>query len=285
MCSASMSSRVCATIVVLNCATLAFRLSHRSPIKHENSAAARISAKSTTMRRTTAGWRTLTATSRPPGSVARCSCAIEPLANGFGSKASNASASGAPHAASTSRLVWPKPWVGACEWRRESAAHSRSGKMSGRHDAHWPHLMNAVPAVASADVSIGNHTRLRKNGHGHARSAVSSTGRKTTRSTRARASSVSGPGGRSSTSPASSRPPSTERSGGGRPRAARRTTPSAAFAATTYLAASDGLMLRSSDGSTGRSADALKRPTRSSVAIDRSILPRSRSSSSRLLRC
>ena len=66
----------------------------------------------------------------------------------------------------------------ACECSRESAAHSGSGKMSGRHDAHWPHLMKAVPAVASADVSIGNHTRLRKKGHSHATSAVSSTGRK-----------------------------------------------------------------------------------------------------------
>ena len=37
-------------------------------------------------------------------------------------RGSKASASGAPHAASTSRLVWPKPWVGACEWRRERSA-------------------------------------------------------------------------------------------------------------------------------------------------------------------
>ena len=59
MCSASMSSRVCATIVVAELRDARLRpLSHRRPIKHENSAAARISAKSTTMRRTTAGWRT-----------------------------------------------------------------------------------------------------------------------------------------------------------------------------------------------------------------------------------
>ena len=214
-CSASISRRVCATIVEENCETDAFRLSQRSPgTRALKSASMSISAKSVRIRSTTFGWRTLTASGWPRASVARCICAIEPEANGSSSNDAKAASTGLPIAVSTSRRVWDQPCLGACEWSSERTAHSRSGKTSGRVDAHCPHLMKAVPALASAIFTSGNQTRSRKVRQYRATRAVSTVGRKMSRSTMARVNSCHGPGGLLSTRPASSCWPSSSRRGG-----------------------------------------------------------------------
>jgi hypothetical protein len=188
-------------------------------------------AKSVTIRETTFGWRTLTATSRPC-SVARWICAIDPEASGFSSKDSKPSLSGTPSAASTSRLVYGKSCTGALEWSWASWAQRASGNMSGRHAAHCPHLMKAVPALARQLFTSQNQTLVRNGLMRSAIGAVNHIGRNMKKRVRPRATSAPGPGGDSSTSIASSRAPSTSRRGGGRPRsvalrASARLTPDA----------------------------------------------------------
>ena len=219
-----------------------------------------MSVKSVTMRSTTRGWRTLTATSRPPR-VARCTCAIEPDASARGSNRSKTASKGAPRACSTSRRLYANECSGARECSSPSSAQRRSGNMSGRTAAHWPHLMNAVPAEASARVTSQNHTRRRKGPSSAASGAVSSTGRKRSISASARMKRATGPGGASSTSAASSRAPSTERSGGGKPRATRLATTVPAPPASTMRRIWRG---ESSGGSPSR-ADHVPAGTRSNT--------------------
>mmetsp|Transcript_15699 Transcript_15699/g.44046 ORF Transcript_15699/g.44046 Transcript_15699/m.44046 type:complete len:348 (+) Transcript_15699:1503-2546(+) len=215
-CSASMSSLVCATIVPENCETDAFR-----PLRPKTlarmSATPRMRMKSVTICLTTLGCLTLTATSRPRY-LARCTCAMEPDASGCRSNDSKHSSSGfPPSASSTAALVWLKRCRGAWEWSRESAAHRLVGNTSGLHDAHCPHLMNAVPALASDEVTIAYHTFSRNGGRMNASHESRMGGRKMTSSRSARTVSPSAPGGAWSTSCASSLCPMIGRSGGGRP--------------------------------------------------------------------
>mmetsp|Transcript_18539 Transcript_18539/g.56182 ORF Transcript_18539/g.56182 Transcript_18539/m.56182 type:complete len:259 (+) Transcript_18539:1037-1813(+) len=216
-----MSSRVCATMVPENCVTDALR-PDTPKRRASKSEAARMRVKSVTIRRTTAGWRTLTATVWF-NQTARWIWAMEPEAIGRRSKSSNSWSTGAPSASRTSRSVCLQPWRGACECSDARAAHMAVGKTSGRHDAHCPHLMKAVPARASEAVSMRYQTRLRKKGHSHASHESSIGGEKIRASTTARPTRLAKPGGASETSAASSRWPMISRSGGGRPRATERT--------------------------------------------------------------
>mmetsp|Transcript_45749 Transcript_45749/g.115663 ORF Transcript_45749/g.115663 Transcript_45749/m.115663 type:complete len:328 (+) Transcript_45749:896-1879(+) len=136
-----------------------------------------ISSKSRAIRPSTPGWRTLIATTEPRGrpvraappadSVARCTCAMEPLATGASSKLSNSSASGAPKAPSTAATEKAALCAGACVCSVSSVAHMSGGNMSGRVAAHWPHLMNAGPARCSVPPSSPIHRSRPQPSHMH----------------------------------------------------------------------------------------------------------------------
>ena len=97
------------------------------------------------------GRSTLTATSRPSCSVAKCTCAIEALATGSASKLANTASIGRPNARSIELASPARPGTAA----RGPAASRSSSAMSGgsrsrRVDSTWPNLTKIGPSVSSA---------------------------------------------------------------------------------------------------------------------------------------
>ena len=119
----------------------------------------------------------MTATSAPL-SLALYTCAMLPDAMGLESKASKICSTGLP----SSRWIWAWVWAqlcsGALACRTERAEQSSEGKMSGRVEAHWPHLMKAAPDTAMERESSQNQTCVRNRLETAARPEVSKTGEK-----------------------------------------------------------------------------------------------------------
>src|SRR6266705_210836 len=108
------------------------------------------SARSSTITGNIPGRRILTAASVPPWSTARCTCATEALATGWGSNRSNSSPTGLPKARSTSAAASSAGNGGTRSWSFASSSARSAGTRSRRVESTWPNLMKMGPSASSA---------------------------------------------------------------------------------------------------------------------------------------
>mmetsp|Transcript_11854 Transcript_11854/g.39003 ORF Transcript_11854/g.39003 Transcript_11854/m.39003 type:complete len:470 (+) Transcript_11854:1066-2475(+) len=204
-CDASSERSTCSKSGASNWRTLSSSRSHASVgMAVVTAASAWRMAKSRVMVASTAGCRTLTASSSNPSarfsqprirrgrfgtrtpfwtsgcSTARCTCAMEPDATGSRSNSRKSASSGCPKASSTTARVCAKLCDGASVCSFASSLHMSFGKRSERVAAHWPHLMKAGPAKASVRRKERSHAE-RPTSSVSAACAVSASGRKSHR--------------------------------------------------------------------------------------------------------
>src|SRR5712691_6047441 len=108
------------------------------------------SARSSTITGSIPGRRIFTAASVPPRSTARCTCATEALATGWGSNRSNSSPTGLPKARSTSAAASSAGNGGTRSWSFASSSARSAGTRSRRVESTWPNLMKMGPSASSA---------------------------------------------------------------------------------------------------------------------------------------
>ena len=96
------------------------------------------------------GRSTLTATSRPSCSTAKCTWAIEAEATGSTSNCANNLSGGAPSAASTQAAAWADGNGGTRSCSSASSLAISAGIRSRRVDSTWPNLTKMGPSDSSA---------------------------------------------------------------------------------------------------------------------------------------
>ena len=89
---------------------------------------------------------TLTTTSRPLGSVARCTWPSEAAASGSSSNSAKRWRIWPPSSASTISVTTSNPNGSASSWSRASAVVYAGGSRSKRVDSSWPSLMYVGPS-------------------------------------------------------------------------------------------------------------------------------------------
>ena len=113
----------------------------------------RISSTSSSIAASIPGRRTLTATSRPSRSTAKCTCAIEALATGTGSKLANTASIGSPNARSTIARATGAGNGGTRSCSLASSSAMSGGSRSRRVDSTWPNLTKIGPSRSSPSRS------------------------------------------------------------------------------------------------------------------------------------
>ncbi len=107
-------------------------------------------ATSWAMTRSMPGRRIFTATSRPSGRTAKCTCATEALASGCAAKSANTSPTGLPKACSSTASACAEGKGGTWSCSFASSSARSTGSRSRRVDSTWPNLTKIGPSASSA---------------------------------------------------------------------------------------------------------------------------------------